>query len=125
MSHDYFHSFNFVIRMNGIEIGFQKMSGLEAQIKVETYQKEGQNNTGVLRLERGTVLFQSGLLYLPGEGIPLITMEVINPKTKEICKTYTIANAIVQKWEINNLNAQENQLLVDIFEVSYEQIRVS
>lgn len=130
-------AYQFHIRVGEHEFGFSRISGLQREGETFRYQEGGRNERvhilagparygGVLRLERGAYFGEYFPIYLEGErlGCP-VTVEVWagQPETKP-AKVYTLTEVVVKKWEVGDLDAMQNAILIDRFELSYENIAV-
>lgn len=127
--------YRFAVYLGGMLLGFQKISGMSREIETEVYREGGLNTRvhvfpkycggeQVLRMEKGvcgglvhpfcTAGARIGgalnLIVMDGSGIPL--------------KSYLFTGLLVKKWEVSELGAQQNGLLIDRFEVSYEEFEV-
>lgn len=61
--------------------------------------------------------------YFIGEHIESLTLEVRDRKNV-LVKKYMFHHLIVTKWEVQELNATDNGLLIDQFELQYEEFTV-
>lgn len=126
--------FAFRVRIGLLEFGFSKVSGLQRESDVLTYQEGGLNDRihvlpgpvkscGTLRLERGAYAGEYFPLYLAGERIPDLRIEVWDTVCqKPMGKVYTLVGLVVRKWEAGDLDAQQSALLIDRFELNYEYL---
>lgn len=130
-------AYQFHIRIGEQEFGFSRISGLQREGETFRYQEGGLNERvhilpgparygGVLRLERGAYFGEYFPFYLAGErlGCP-VTVEVWteHPEAKP-AKVYTLTGVVVKKWEVGELDAIQNAILIDRFELGYENIAI-
>lgn len=131
-------AYNFHVRIETKEFGFSKVSGLQRARETFTYQEGGLNDRvhvlagpmkscGTLRLERGVYFGELVPFYMTGERIDRpMRVELRTFTTKErLAKVYTLTGLVVKKWEVGELDALHNTLLIDRFELDYEYMEVS
>jgi len=129
-------AYAFRVWVGAQEFGFSRVSGLSRETEITLYQEGGVNDRvhvlrgpvkapGVLRLERGACAGEDFPLYLAGERLsePL-RLEVCAPGGAKPGKAYTAMGLIVKRWEAGELNALQNTILIDRFELSYESLQV-
>jgi len=128
-------AYTFRVRLGQQEYGFSKVSGLSREAEIITYQEGGLNdrvhvlpgpvkNPGVLRLERGAYAGEGFPFYLAGERLSQpMRIEAGSPGMRG--KAYVLTGLMVKKWEAGELDAQQNTLLIDRFDLSYEYLSVS
>lgn len=127
--------YQFHVRVGEKEFAFSRVSGLQWKSQ---YQEEALNdrvhilpgpvrNSGVLRLERGIYAGENFPFYLKGErlGCP-VTVEIWTeyPETKP-AKVYTLTGVVVKEWEEGELDAMQNAISINRFELGYENIAVA
>ena len=131
-------AFLFRVRIGKAEFGFSKISGLQREIETVTYQEGGLNgqvhvfpgvvkNGGTVHLERGSYAGEQFPFYLVGERLKVpMYIEIYSPSDRsKIDKSYTLQGLVVKKWEAGELDAMQNALHIDRFELSYEYLAVS
>ncbi len=114
------------------------MSGLGREAEITTYQEGGlndrvhvllgrENNPGALRLERGAYAGEGLPFYLAGERLSEPMRIEVGPPGLLLRrgKAYVLTGLMVKKWEAGELDAQQNTLLIDRFDLSYEYLSVS
>lgn len=128
--------YQFRVSIDGVEMGFSRADGVQHEIETQTYQEGGLNDRvhvliapckteHILRLEKGAYQNVFCPFYLAGERLKsALRLEVLND-AGEIAKVYTLTNILVKKWEVGELNASQNSILIDKFELSYEMMEVS
>ena len=130
-------AFLFRVRLGVMEFGFSKVSGLQREIETVTYQEGGLNdqvhifpgavkNGGTVHLERGSYAGEYFPFYFVGERL-LVPMfiEIYCPSDqRKVDKLYALYGLMVKKWEIGEMDAMQNTLLIDKFELSYENLAV-
>ncbi len=127
--------YRFVVTVGGLLFGFQKITGVGREIETETYHEGGLNTMvhvfpkycggeHILKMEKGVcggvehpfcmvggrIFGALDLIVMDGRGLPL--------------KNYLFTGLLIKKWEIGELSAEQNGLLIDRFEVSYEDFQV-
>lgn len=131
-------AYNFHVRVGLLEFGFSKASGLQRESKPITYQEGGLNdrihvlpgpvsNCGTLRLERGAYAGENFPFYLVGEKLAVpLRLEIWNEANSlPGGKVYTLTGLIVRKFEVGEMDAVRNMLLIDRFDIDYEYMHVS
>lgn len=130
-------AFMFRVRLGVMEFGFSKVSGLQREIETVTYREGGLNdqvhifpgavkNGGTVHLERGSYAGEYFPFYFVGERL-LVPMfiEIYCPSARwKVDKLYVLYGLVVKKWETGELDAAQNALLIDRFELSYENLAV-
>lgn len=127
--------YRFIVFLNSIIMGFQKVSGISRQVETEIYH-EGGLNTGVhifpkycggeriLRMEKGVCIGVEHPFSLIGmrlEGpLNLIVMDNLGIPLK----SYLFTGLMLKSWEVGELSAEQNSILTNRFEVSYENFAV-
>lgn len=131
-------AYTFHVWLGQLPFGFSKVSGLSREIETTVYQEGGVNdrihalrgpvkNPSILRMERGAYAGEYFPFYLVGERLtPPIRIEVRSPGSLSLPgKFYTATGLIIKKWEVGEMDAQQNILLIDRFELSYEYMYIS
>lgn len=127
-------AFRFVVTVGNVIFGFSKISGITKDVEVEQYQEGGCNDyvhlfvkpvssAKTLSLEKGVLQFGISPFYLVGEPIDSLTIEVLN-RLGILVKRYLFRNLIVTKWDVQELNASTNGILIDHFELQYEEFTI-
>ena len=131
-------AYTFHVQIVKTEIGFSKISGLQRTRENFVYQEGGLNDRihvlpgpvkscGTLCLERGAYFGEYFPFYLTGEriGWPMrVELWSFMPEYK-LGKVYTLTGLVVKRWEASELDALQNTLLIDRFELDYEYIEIS
>ncbi len=120
------------------EYGFSKVSGLSRESEAVVYQEGGLNsrvhvlpgvvkNPGVLRLERGAYAGKEFPFYLVGERLSETLRIGVRPPgfLRRKGKVYVLTGLWVKKWEAGELDALQNTLLIDRFELNYDYLYIS
>jgi len=131
-------AYTFHVRLGTLAFGFSKVSGLSREAETTVYREGGLNdrvhvlrgavkNPGVLRLERGAYAGEYFPFYLAGERLSLpMRIEVRSSGGAQTPgKFYTATGLVVKKWEAGELDALQNTLLIDRFELHYEYLYVT
>ncbi len=135
---DLLKAYNFRVRIGEKEFGFSKISGLAKERPTTTYQEGGLNDRvhvfqgpvkscGTVRMERGAYSGEFFPFYLAGEKLSeSLRIEIWNPANQiKTQKSYTLTGLIVKRWEAGELDAVQNAMLIDRFELDYEFIQVA
>ncbi len=131
-------AFRFRVVMEKEEYGFSKISGLQQERPTVTYQEGGLNDCvhvfpgpasscGTVRLERGVYAGAELPFYLVGETLPKHMTIVIwsGADKKKVDKCYRLSGLVVKKWEVGELDALQNTLLIDRFELDYQSLSIT
>lgn len=131
-------AYNFHVRLGVLEFGFSKASGLQREAEPVTYQEGGLNdrvhvlpgqvkNCGTLHLERGAYAGEYFPFYLVGEKLSIpLRLELWNEANSMFAgKVYTLVGLVVKKFEAGEMDAAQNVLLIDRFDLSYEYMYIS
>lgn len=130
-------AFLFRVRLGDKEFGFSKVSGLQREIETFTYQEGGLNdqvhifpgavkNGGTVHLERGSYAGEQFPFYFVGERlkVPMLIEVYRSSDWQKVDKSYTLDGLVVKKWEVGEMDAMQNALLIDRFELGYENLAV-
>lgn len=131
-------AYTFRVWIGEDEYGFSKVSGLSREAEAVIYQEGGLNNRvhvlpgavktpGALRLERGAYVGKAFPFYLVGERLSETLRIDIRPpgSSAEKGKVYVLTGLWVKKWEAGELDALQNTLLIDRFELNYDYLYLS
>ncbi len=132
-------SFHFKVEFNGIstqeiDIQFQSVAGLSVDIETEEFAEGGENRFKHkfpvrtkypnLVLKRGLVT-DSGLIDWCKDAIesfqfsPIdLTVKLLNEKHEPLM-TWNVVHAYPVKWNVADLNAEENKLAIETIELAY------
>lgn len=130
-------AFLFRVRLGVLEFGFSKVSGLKREVETFTLQEGGLNdqvhilpgavkNGGSVRLERGSYAGEYFPFYFVGERLsaPMFIEVYCAYDQRKVDKLFALYGLVVKKWEVSDLDAGQNALLIDRFELSYENLAV-
>lgn len=131
-------AYRFLVFIGNQEYGFSKISGLRRERENFTIQEGGLNdrvhilpgpakNGGTIRLERGVYTGELLPFYMVGEPIgDSMTVELWDDQSehKGKKKIYRLTGLVVRAWEVGELDASQNQILVDRMELDYEFLHV-
>lgn len=132
-------AYQFHVRIGLLEFGFSRVSGLQQSRETITYQEGGLNDRvhvlpgptkscGTIRLERGVYFGEYVPLYLVGERLkdPMrVELWTTFAPIPLLGKVYTLTGLVVKHWEVGELNALQNALVIDRFDLDYESMQVS
>ncbi|POY37294.1 glycerol acyltransferase [Solitalea longa] len=130
---------SFMLIDQGADSRFQEVSGLDAEIEMESFVEGGQNRFtwqvpkrarySDITLKRGmftnTLLilwFRNALENFVFEPINL-TISLLNEEHAPL-QTWFVVNAIPKKWSISGFNAQENSIVVESVTLSYQYFHI-
>ncbi len=127
--------YRFEVFLNGLIMGFQKVTGMSRSIETEVYHEGGLNTEvhifpkafsgeRVLRMEKGTYSGEGHIFCLPGERLEGVLNLVVMDSQGNTLKSYIFTGLLVKKWEVGELSAEQNSILIDSFEVCYEDFLV-
>ena len=124
--------------LTDIDASFQEISGIEAQFGVEQVTEGGENRFvhqlptaakySHLQLKRGVVTGDSFIAEWVGQTIGASLSMPIIPQNLLVTLlssdglpsiAWLFINAYPQRWEVSAMNAQENQILTETLEFSY------
>ncbi|MBL7803974.1 MAG: phage tail protein [Saprospiraceae bacterium] len=123
---------------NEVDIRFQKLSGLSADISPETYEEGGQNlythrfpnriSYGNLVLERGMVIGSIlGLEFNTAMSMfrfyPSNVMVMLLNADSEPVANWMFFKAYPVKWAISDLDANSNQIAIESMELAYTRFQ--
>lgn len=128
-------SYPFCLRAGKQELRFSRVSGLRQERGTFIYQEGGLNDRvhllpgparsgGTLRLEQGVYCGEDFPFYLEGERLNApVTLEICDESSQPTtAKSYTLTGAVVKKWEVGDLDAMQNAILIQKFELEYEYL---
>lgn len=131
-------AYNFHVRIGDMEFGFSKVSGLQRESEPFTYQEGGLNdrvhvlpgpvkNCGTLHMERGAYAGEDFPFYLVGQKLSAaLRLEIWNEANSKLGnKIYTLTGLVIKKFEAGELDATQNTLLIDRFDLSYEHMGIA
>lgn len=127
--------YRFVVFLNGVILNFQRVSGLDREIETEVYHEGGRNTMvhifpracggeRTLRMEKGIFGGVEHMFCLVGERLDGVMNLVVMDNLGNPMKNYVFTGLLVKKWEVGDLIADQNGILIDRFEVSYEDFYV-
>jgi len=138
--------FHFLVRFEGLEkkfsgvsdIGFQSVSGINAEIGVEEYAEGGENRfkhklpnpvtypnlvlkRGMLKGSQMMKWFKDSVESFSFEAYDLTVM-LLNSEHEQL-QAWSFINAWPVKWSISDFNAEENSLVIESIEFAYQYFR--
>lgn len=123
----------FVVSIGPATFSFSSVTNISHSITVDDIQEGGRNDTprfvvspkrngDQLVLERGiqtgVQARLAGAVFTPGMPVMLCTIMVLD-RNMSIAKIYAFDEGIVTKWEIDNLVANDNRILVRRVEIRH------
>lgn len=127
--------YRFTVYLDDKTMGYQKVSGVSREIEVEEYREGGLNTklhvfpkacsaSRVLHLEKGIYSGASHPFYIVGEKLKGNLNLVVMDGSGKPQKSYIFSGLIVKKWEVGEMSADQSGLLIDRFELAYEDMDV-
>lgn len=123
-------AYRFCIIVNGVNMGFRMVSGIAREAGIETYQEGGLNDRvhifpkpggeAGLSLEKGVYYGDRLPFYLVGERLDSLYLSVLSNEGKPL-KSYMFSGVLVRRWEVGEMSAENSGVLIERFEVSYEE----
>ncbi len=119
-------------------LGFARASGLEDSVDYDIYAEGGVNDfpwvwakpsqqPHILTLERGAQLrplFGKKVTLLPGTEIEGgIVVKILDVDGKKALRSFQCENAMVVKWELSQLDASSNEVLIERIEIAHSGFR--
>lgn len=118
---------------------FQEVSGLEAEMEMESFTEGGQNRFtwqlpkrtrySDITLKRGMAI-QSPLIGWCRDALenfsfaPVnLTISLLNEQHQPLTSWYVVS-AIPKKWSVSNLNAEENTIVIESLTLSYRYFNI-
>ena len=132
------NAYQFLVCIGNQEYGFSKISGLRRERENFMIQEGGLNDRvhilpgpaktgGTIRLERGVYTGEFLPFYMVGERIGnSMTVELWDDplKRKGKKKIYRLTGLVVKAWEAGDLDAGQNQILIDRLELDYGFLQI-
>ena len=127
--------YRFNVFLNETILGFQKVTGISREIETEVYREGGLNTMvhvfpkscggeRVLRMERGAYGGRGHPFYMVGERLDgSLSLMILDHQGMPV-KKYLFMGLLVKRWEVGSLSAEQNSLLIDCFEVCYEDFEL-
>ncbi len=127
--------YRFAVYLNGFIMGFQKVTGRGREIETEVYHEGGLNTVlhvfpkafggeRVLRMEKGAFSGGEHLFSMVGERLDGALNLVVTDNMGNPLKSYMFTGLLVKKWEAGDLSAEQNSVLIEHFEVCYQDFFV-
>ncbi|MCM1539762.1 MAG: phage tail protein [Blautia sp.] len=127
--------YRFIAFLNNIIMGFQKVSGISRGVETETYHEGGLNTSvhvfpkycggeRILRMEKGVCRGLEHPFCLTGVRLEGPLNLIVMDNRGVPLKSYLFTGLILKSWEVGELSAEQNSILTNSFEVSYENIVV-
>ncbi|MCM1180668.1 MAG: phage tail protein [Clostridium sp.] len=130
-------NYRFKVLIDNHVISFAKVSGLHMELETEMLSEGGHNGSGyimavptkgakTLRLQGGVLNCANSLMNKMSPGIYLrqgiVVMMLDMYGNTEI--KYVAEQALVTKWEVSEIDAQNGQVLIHTFEIAYTQMKI-
>ena len=130
----FYYRVEFGISKNKNDVRFQTVSGLSVEYDMEEYREGGENRFthklpvrtkyADMVLKRGMVT-DSELLgwflraFRDREFEPADVNVILMNEKSEPLRTWKVAQAIPKRWQVSDLNASENAVVIETLELSY------
>ena len=115
-------------------VGFKKVSGLSKEATVVSYDEGGYKNTHKIqgKTKVGELVCEKGVF--PNKDIEnvfknaitnadyrtTVTIELLNPVTEEVARTWTVTEAWCSKWELGEMDSSSEDIVVETITIQYE-----
>ncbi len=127
--------YRFIVFLNSFVMGFQKVSGISRQVETETYHEGGLNTSvhifprycsgeRILRMEKGVCRGLEHPFCLTGIRLEGPLNLIVMDSSGIPLKSYLFTGLLLKTWEVGELSAEQNGILTNCFEVSYEDFVV-
>ena len=127
--------YRFIVFLNSIIMGFQKVSGISRGVETETYHEGGLNTSvhifpkycseeRILRMEKGVCRGLEHPFCLTGMRLEGPLNLIVMDHSGIPLKSYLFTGLLLKAWEVGELSAEQNSILTNRFEVSYEDFAV-
>lgn len=118
---------------------FQTASGLTVEYDTEEYKEGGQNNFThklPVRTKYSDLVLKRGMLTgsaVTGWFLQAFQERVFDPATVTVTlmneqgqplRTWNVAHAVPRKWSVSDLNANENSIVVETLEMTYQYFTI-
>lgn len=124
------------ITADGVDVRFQEVSGLSAELGIETYDEGGENRFSHrlptrakfnnLILKRGMLMGESPLRKWFEDGINQFSFNPVNVSVKLLndkgtaISSWEFHSAWPVKWSVSDFKAMENALVIESAELAYQ-----
>jgi len=135
----FYYRVDFGISKNKNDVRFQTVSGLTVEYDMEEYKEGGENRFThklPVRTKYSDLVLKRGMLtgsevidwffralrdreFQPTE----LGIILMNEKSEPL-RTWNVAHAIPKKWQVSDLNASENSLVIETMELTYRYFTV-
>lgn len=142
---DYYPPWGFYYRVefgfskNKDDVRFQTVSGLSVEYDIEEYKEGGENRFThklPVRTKYADLVLKRGMLtgsevfdwffraFRDRDFKPTDLNIVLLNEKGEPLRTWKVAHAVPKKWQVSDLNASENSLVIETLELSYRYFTV-
>lgn len=131
---DYVGSAVFVVNINGMELGFSKISGLTSGVEYDTYVEGGgqmhlfykpSSTAGTLTMEKGISMVDQDAVNQLAPGVSIKGLSITLQKNGENVENYYIESGMVVSWQLGPLDALSSAVAVKTFTIAHTGITVS
>lgn len=127
--------YRFTVFLSDAIMGFQKVSGISRAVETESYHEGGLNTSihifpkfcgseRILRMEKGACRGTEHPFIMAGERLEGPLNLIVMDNLGIPLKSYLFTGLLLKSWEVGELSADQNSILMDRFEVSYEDFDV-
>jgi len=136
----FYYRVDFGISKNKNDVRFQTVSGLTVEYDMEEYKEGGENRFThklPVRTKYSDLVLKRGMLTgsevidwffraLRDREFQPTKLDIIlmNEKSEPL-RTWNVAHAIPKKWQVSDLNASENSLVIETMELTYQYFTVA
>ena len=130
----FYYRVEFGVSKNKDDVRFQSVAGLSVEYDVEEYREGGENRFThklPVRTKYSDLVLKRGMLtgselvqwcfraLRDREFQPTDVNVILMNEKGEPLRTWKVAHAVPRKWVVSDLNANENQVVVETLELSY------
>jgi phage tail-like protein len=127
--------YRFIVFLNSVIMGFQKVSGISREVETESYHEGGLNTSvhtfpkycsseKILRMEKGVCQGAEHPFCLIGVRLEGPLNLIVMDNRGNPLKSYLFTGLILKAREVGELSAEQNSILTNRFDVSYENFVV-
>lgn len=135
----FYYKVEFIISKDKNDARFQSVSGLSVEYDYETFKEGGENRFEhklPVRTKYSDMILKRGMLV--GSNVfnwffdafnnrsfsPTDVIIILMNEKSEPLRAWNVAHAIPKRWQLNDLNANENTIAIETLELSYRYFTV-
>ena len=136
----FYYKVEFGISSNKNDVRFQAVSGLSVEYDYESFKEGGENRFEhklPIRTKYSDMILKRGMLTEGSEVIdwfldafrnrnfqPTDVNVILMNEKGDPLRTWKVSHAIPKKWQISDLNANENSIVVETMELTYRYFTI-